>query len=150
MIERVQLAVDDSPDSLAATRLAITLTGQLHARLRAVHVSSDRLLDTTRTTATGQPWAAQDRHHPTAAILHRVTFLASAAGLDIETELLAGDIAPAVLGAARAWPADLVILGRSAQSLSGEPYVGTQARQILEFADQPVLVVPPRPHDPVR
>ena len=146
MIERVLLAVDDSPDSLAATRLAITLTGQLHARLRAVHVSPGRLLDTALATATGRPPVDQHRHHPTATILRRVTSLASAAGLDVETELLAGDIAPAVLDAARAWPADLVILGRSAQSLSGEPYVGTQARQILEFADQPVLVVPP--HDP--
>jgi nucleotide-binding universal stress UspA family protein len=142
MIERVLLAVDDSPDSLAATRLAITLTGQLHARLRAVHVSADHQLEAALTAATGRPQAV-GRHHPAEAILKRVAALATAAGLDIETELLAGDIAPAVLDAARTWPADLLILGKSARSLSGEPYVGAQTRHILEFTDRPVLVVPP-------
>jgi nucleotide-binding universal stress UspA family protein len=143
MIERVLLAVDDSPDSLAATRLAITLTGQLHARLRAVHVSADHQLEAALTAATGRPQTVQARHHPADAILKRVAALATAAGLDIETELLAGDIAPAVLDAARTWPADLLILGKSARSLSGEPYVGAQTRHILEFTDRPVLVIPP-------
>lgn len=149
MIERVLLAVDDSPDSLAATRLAITLTGQLRALLRAVHVSADHQLEAALTAATGQPQAIQRRHQPAASILKRVAALATAAGLDIETELLAGDIAPAVLDAARAWRADLLILGKSARSLSGEPYVGAQTRHILEFADRPVLVIPPA-HPPQR
>jgi nucleotide-binding universal stress UspA family protein len=143
MIERVLLAVDDSPDSLAAARLAVAIAGQLHARLRTVHVSADHVLDAAVAAATGRPGAREGRHHSAAAILMRVASLANAAGVDIETELLAGDVATAVLNAARTWPADLVILGKSARSLSGEPYVGAQTRHILEFADQPVLVVPP-------
>lgn len=145
MIERVLLAVDDSPDSLAATRLAIELAIQLHARLRAVHVSADHLLDAALAAATGRPEALAGRHSSASAVLERVTSLATAAGVDIDTELLAGDVAHAVLAAARAWAADMVIIGKSARSVSGEPYVGAQTRHILEFADQPVLVVPPPP-----
>ncbi len=142
MIERILLAVDDTRDSLAAARLAVVLAGQLHARLRVVHVSADHVLDAALAAATGRPEARQGRRDAATAILRRVASLATAADVAVETELLTGDVAPAVLSAARTWAADLVIVGKSARSLSGEPYVGAQTRHILEFADQPVLVVP--------
>lgn len=143
MIERILLAVDDSPSSFAAARVAVDLAGVVHARLRAVHVSADHLLETALEVATGRPGAVARRGHSAVAVLARVSALADAAGVPVETDLLAGDVGPAVLEAARAWKADLLIVGRSARSASGEPYVGTQTRHILEFADQPVLVVPP-------
>ncbi len=143
MIERVLLAIDDSPDSLAATRLAIELASQLSARLRAVHVTADHLLDVALAAATGRPESLAGRHASSAAVLRRAESLAAAAGVDVDTELLAGDVGHAVLAAARAWAADLLIIGKSTRSVSGEPYVGAQTRHILEFADRPVLVVPP-------
>ena len=69
--------------------------------------------------------------------------MAAAAGIAVETELLPGGVGPAVLDAARAGEADLVIVGKSARSATGEPYVGTQTRHILEFSQRPVLLVPP-------
>ena len=74
-------------------------------------------------------------------VLARVSKLAKSADVEIDTDLLSGDIGPAILDAARDWPADLVIVGKSARSASGEPYVGAQTRHVLEFASQPVLVV---------
>lgn len=146
MIERVLLAIDDSPDSLAATRLAIALAGQCHAQLRVVHVSADHLLDAALAAATGRPGALAGRQTSATALLRRVATLAAAAGVDVDTDLLLGDVGAAVLDAARSWPADLVIIGKSTRSVRGEPYVGAQTRHVLEFADQPVLVVPPPPH----
>jgi nucleotide-binding universal stress UspA family protein len=143
MIERVLLAVDDTPGSLAATRVAVAVARDLHARLRAVHVSTDHLFESALAAATGHPEVRTGRDISAAAVLGRVTTLATAAGVDAETDLLAGDIARAVLDTAHSWAADLVIVGKSARSVSGEPYVGTQTRHILEFAEQPVLVVPP-------
>ncbi len=145
MIERILLAVDDSPDSLAAARLAIELAGTLNARLRIIHVSADHLLDAAVEAASGRPAVGVRRAQSAAAILTRVAGLAEAAGVAAETNLLAGDAGPAILDAVREWQADLVVVGKSARSATGEPYVGTQTRHILEFADQPVLVVPPRP-----
>jgi nucleotide-binding universal stress UspA family protein len=148
VIERVLLAVDDSLDSLAAARLAIELAATWHLRLRAVHVSADHVLDTALEKAGGQPAAHMRRTLAAATVLARVSALAQAAGVVVETELLSGDVGPAILEAVREWPADLVIVGKSARSASGSPYVGTQTRHVLEFADQPVLVVPPPPsHD---
>jgi nucleotide-binding universal stress UspA family protein len=145
MIERVLLAVDDAPDSLAAARLAIELAAAWHVQLRAVHVSADHILDTALERASGQPAAHVRRTLAAATVLARVSALAQAAGVVVETELLSGDVGPAILDAAREWPADLVIVGKSARSASGAPYVGTQTRHVLEFADQPVLVVPAPP-----
>lgn len=145
MIERVLLVVDDTPDSLAAARLAVELTSKLHARLRAVAVSADHVLDAAIEVATSRPSVVARRGQSAAATLARVSALAGAAGVAVEADLLIGDVGPAVLDAARAWKADLVIVGRSARSTSGEPYVGAQTRHLLEFAGQPVLVVPPPP-----
>jgi len=145
VIERILLAVDDSPDSLAAARLAIELAGTLNARLRIIHVSADHLLDAAVEAASGRPAVGVRRAQSAAAILTRVAGLAEAAGVAAETNLLAGDAGPTILDAVREWQADLVVVGKSARSATGEPYVGTQTRHILEFADQPVLVVPPRP-----
>ena len=50
-----------------------------------------------------------------------------------------------VLEEARRWHADLVVVGKSARSASGDPYVGAVTRHVLEFCEQPVLVVPPPP-----
>ena len=147
MIQRVLLAVDDSPDSLAAARFAVELAGALHASLRVVHVSADHLLDEALEAASRRPAAGTRRAQAAVSILTRVAAMADKAGVAAETDLLAGDVGPAVLDAARQWPADLVIVGKSARAASGEPYVGTQTRHVLEFADQPVLVVPPRHRD---
>jgi hypothetical protein len=45
-------------------------------------------------------------------------------------------------GKARVWGADLIVLGRSNLPGPGQPYVGSHTRQVLEFAERPVPVVP--------
>ena len=142
MIKRILLAVEDSPDSLAAARVAIQLADALHAQLRAVHITSDHVLNAALEAASGRPAAEVRRAVAATTVLARVSELARAADVPVETELLEGDVGPVILNAARRCAADLVVVGRSAHFASGEPYVGTQTRHILEFADQPILVVP--------
>ena len=146
MIGRILLAVDDTPDSVAAARVAVELAAALRATLRVVHVSTDHSLDAAVLEAGGQPAVAARRAEADAAILTRAAALAADAGVEAQTELLTGDTGPAVLDAARTWPADLVVLGKSARSATGEPYIGSRTRHILEFSEQPVLIVPPRQH----
>lgn len=141
-MKRVLLAVDDSPQSLAAARVAIELSRAAHLQLRAVYVSANHILDTALEAASGRPAADVRRSLAATTVLARVAAMAEAAGVAIETELLSGDVGPAILDEARDWSADLVIVGKSIRSGRGDPYVGTQTRHVLEFADQPVLVVP--------
>jgi len=150
MIERILVAVDDTRDSLAAARVAVELAAALHAELRAVHVAVDHGLPRVVQAASDRADVDARLAEAGAAVLARVTSLAAAQGLTVRAEVLTGEIAPAILGYARTWPADLVVLGKSARSASGEPYIGTRSRHVLEFAEQPVLVVPPEKASPRR
>lgn len=150
MIERILLAVDDSADAWAAARLAAELADRLGAELRVVHVVSDHQIDALLMGGASEPDPAARRERAAASVLARVSDLARARGVPVSTRLRQGEVAREVLDEAREWPADLVIVGRSFRSVSGEPYVGRATRQILELASRPVLVVPPAHPEPSR
>lgn len=145
MISRILLAVDDTPESLAAARVAIEIARGRPTELRVVHVSADHLLDAAIQTASGAPAVAARRASADTAILRRVAALGTAAGVPTETTLLSGDTVPAVLQLVRSWSADLVVVGKSERSANHEPYVGPNARQLLEFCEVPVVVVAAQP-----
>ncbi|MGZ4595028.1 MAG: universal stress protein, partial [Actinomycetes bacterium] len=83
-----------------------------------------------------------------AALLRHVAALARREGVVVETVQLEGDPARRILEAAQRWSAELVVIGRSERSSEGPHYVGAQTRHVLEFAEQPVLVVPLQPRTP--
>lgn len=147
MMDRILLAVDDSPPALAAARLAVRLAATCGAALRAVTVVADGALDEQLAAGRGDagrlPVTAR-RAHTAHSVLRHVTGLAVAAGVSCEGVALDGEVAPCILDQARAWPADLIVVGRSDRSGAGQPYIGSQTRHVLEFAEQPVLVVPYR------
>lgn len=141
MITHIMVAVDDSRDSLAASRLAVELARGLGARLRAVHVRADHGVEAAIEAATGTPVGGR-RDAAEASLLARVAAMAEGAGVVVETVLLSGRVEAALLQAARDWGADLVVIGKSGRGAVGDPYVGSLTRHVLEFAEQPVLVAP--------
>jgi nucleotide-binding universal stress UspA family protein len=138
-MNRILLAVDDSPAGLAAARTAIRLASDTGAQLRVVHVLPDgalaRALEGSSDVDSRQAQGA-------AAVLRYVDDLARAAGVAAETRTLQGKPARTILGEAGAWKADLVVIGRAGGRHVGEHYVGSAVQRVLEFADMPVLVVP--------
>ena len=62
--------------------------------------------------------------------------------MDAEPVERYGEPAQEILQEARRWPADLVVIGRGPEPGVGGPYVGRETRIVLEYAEQPVLVVP--------
>jgi nucleotide-binding universal stress UspA family protein len=146
-LERLLLAVDDSPAALAAARMAIDLAAGWHARLRVVNVMVDghvsEALAPRRKGATDLP---ARRELAGASVLSHVLRLAEADGVHVEVSQLQGDAAQAILADAQRWRPDLLVIGLSSHDGIGTPYVGAHTRHILEFADLPVLVIPaPRP-----
>lgn len=143
MISRILLAVDDSPAALAATATAVDLAAACGATLRAVTVVADHEV-TELLRASGDRRTIQQRREGAAgSVLRHVTRTADRSAVPVETSLLAGEPAPRILDEARTWSADLIVVGRAALSGPGQPYVGGQTRHVLEFADVPVMVVPP-------
>jgi nucleotide-binding universal stress UspA family protein len=146
MTYRVLVAVDDSPAALAAARLAVRLAQECGATLRLVtvvadHAVSDRLRAELGDAATGDGLARR-RGAAADAVLRHVARQAVQAGVPVQTVQLEGEPAARVLQQASAWDADLIVVGRSDLAGTGEPYVGALTREVLEFAEQPVLVVP--------
>lgn len=143
MISRILLAVDDSPAALHAARLAIGLAERLSAALLAVNVVQDHVLSDMIAARAGDPGIMSRREFAAASVLGHVTHLAEQRGLTVETRQLEGEAARHILAVAHEWHADLVVIGKSGQRGPGEPYVGSETAHVLEFAEQPVLVVPP-------
>lgn len=140
-MQRILVAVDDSPAGLAAARVAVGLAAQLGGSLRVVHVVADGDI-TALIEASADPELNQRRTAPAAALLRHVEGMAGATGVPTETVELYGDTARLILEQARTSAADLIVIGRGLDREVGRPYVGHETRIVLEFADQPVLVVP--------
>lgn len=84
-----------------------------------------------------------------AGLISHVQAMATDAHVTLVPVEEAGQPFEVVLDQAHHWGADLIVVGRSDRRRPGTPHVGTQAEQVLEFADCPVLVVPPdRAPDP--
>ena len=143
MITRILLAVDDSPGALAAARVAVDLAARLGARLRVVNVVQDGRLAETLEAASGSPGLRERRGSAAAALLDHVGELARRSGVAVETCQLEGSPARRILDEAQAWAADLTVMARSQRRhRAGDPYVGSETAHVLEFTEQPVLVVP--------
>lgn len=147
MIHRILVAVDDSPAGLAAARVAVDLAVTCGAALRAVTVLLDGELETVLRAIEARRESRSElrarRGGGQSAVLRHVTELGRAHRLEVEAVALAGEPAPTILAEARAFSPDLVVIGRSDRRAPGQPYVGSEVRHVLEFAEQPVLVVPP-------
>ncbi|MFG1949269.1 universal stress protein [Nonomuraea sp. NPDC048826] len=147
MIEKILLAVDDSSAALKAARPAIDLDAATRAQLRVLHTVEDHVL----TDAVGRVSTARDvaRRREVAGenVLRKVVQLAHGAGVPAHTTLKGGELARCLLAETRIWQADLVIVGL-AVGTSGDAHAGEAA--IVEFADQPVLIVPDRARQGVR
>lgn len=145
MIGRILVAVDDSPAALAAVHTAIELAVCSRATLRVTHVLTDHQLSSRISESESDRPArtvAERRRAEVGSLLRHMQRLAQQAGVEAEIVVLEGEAAQEILAQARSWPADLVVVGRSGRTGAGQPYVGHETRHVLEFADQPVLVVP--------
>lgn len=140
-MDRILVAVDDSAAGLASARLAVRLAAQLGASLRLVHVVADSHV-AAALRGSGEPGLSERRSAAAEGLIRHVEGLARAAGVEAEAFELYGEPAPLILEQARSWPAQLIVIGRGLERGVGGPYVGRETRMVLEFAYQPVLVVP--------
>lgn len=142
---RILVAVDDSPAGLAAAQVAVDLAAPTGATVRFVHVIGDGELVRALQTLGHDGALATARSAAADSLLRHVAGVAERAGVPAETSSLSGEPAALLLGAAQHWDADLVVMGRSDVRGPGRPYVGSVTREVLEFSEAPVLVVPRRP-----
>ena len=128
MMNRILVAVDDSPPAMMAATVATELAKNQGADLHLVAVSEPA--------------------HPAERVLNHLAELARTAGVaTTSTATDGGHPFEVLLAVAHEWNADLIVMGRSDNRRPGAPYVGSQTEHLLEFTDLPVLVVPYPTHD---
>mgnify|MGYP001549840736 CR=1 FL=1 len=146
MIAKILLAVDDSPAGLEAARVAMTLAQLCEAEVRAVTVLLDGQLETALVGIGGGAESSEAlrarRGGGQTALLRHVVEMGRARDVLPETAPLLGRPAPAILAEARTYRPDIIVIGRSDRRAAGQPYVGSEVRHVLVFAEIPVLVVP--------
>jgi nucleotide-binding universal stress UspA family protein len=159
MIRTILVAMDDTAAALASARFAVELAHGCGATVHAIAAvppdeqgEQDEPAPAKRVdlVAPGGRTGA-DHARAASAVLNYVVRLCRGAGVPIETAIVHGEPAACILAQARHVDADVVVLGRSGLAGLGQPYIGSQTRQVLEFAERPVVVVPPsRRPEPVR
>jgi nucleotide-binding universal stress UspA family protein len=145
---RLLVAVDGSPGSLQAGRVALQLAASWHATVRALAVlgreRAERLVD--EADVSGVP-ARQRRQVALEDALAHLVRSGRDVGVAVEPILRVRPEAQpyeVILEEAERWPSDLLVVGRGSHHGIGRALLGSQAEQVLEFATLPVVVVPAR------
>lgn len=144
MYKRILVAVDGSPTSSLALQHACGLARDQKAALRVVYVVDEINinLDTPQALADFQEAARRAGR----AILEQALAEAHKAGVEADTRLLEVDtfqhrIADQVLREAKAWPADLVVLGTHGRRGLNHLLLGSVAESIVRLSPLPVLLI---------
>ncbi|TDV11375.1 universal stress protein [Paraburkholderia caballeronis] len=141
-LDRALIAIDGSPASLDALRLALAVLPP-HAQLRVVYVVD-------RSMQPGARWLNRFFEMDGVAALSAATPLLKARGAHASTEMIAtademDDVPSAILRDAKAWQADLVVTGLQGRHGRVHSLPGSVASRALRDTTCPLLVSPPRP-----
>jgi len=145
MYQRIFVPIDGSATSTQGLDEAIKLAKLTGASLRLIHVG-DAL-----TFATGfEPYAAYAKdvipimREACQKILDQGKARAEASGVKVDTLLLdslAARVSDTIIEQAKAWNADLIVIGTHGRRGVGRWLLGSDAEQIVRMAPVPVLLV---------
>ena len=141
MFEKILFATDGSRDAERALRYARDLAGRDDARVIVVHAFEPvprYVADSMRSDILA--------HHINRGreIAQDAVTKLEEAGLDVETEVLEGPPAAAILRVARAHEVDLIVMGTRGQSGLTSLLVGSVSHRVLAHSPVPVIVVTAR------
>jgi nucleotide-binding universal stress UspA family protein len=138
MFDTVVLALDGSPESLAAASYARELVGE-HGAIRAVHVREIML-----GRGGGQP--ANANEDEIVADVRRTVEELKAGGADISLEVAtaaSGGPAQVIAEIARRSSADVIVMGTRGRGQVAGLLLGSVTQRLLHLAHCPVFAVPP-------
>lgn len=145
MYERILVPVDGSPTSMRGLDEAIRVAGLTHARIRLIHV-----VDELPIALGAEAFAANAGELLTMlrqggeTILGQARAKVEAAGVPVDTVLtdtFQGRVSDQVVDQAKAWQAQLIVIGTHGRRGPGRVMMGSDAEQILRHAPVPVLLV---------
>jgi nucleotide-binding universal stress UspA family protein len=143
MTLHVLVPIDDSDPAEAA--LSFALSEHPDETITVLHVAETTSLDSYQTMTGGRSADADEaiegRTAEAEALLDRARETASDRGVEIETELIAGDPADAIPAYAEANEVDRIVIGTHGRSAASRLLVGSVAEAVIRAAPIPVTVV---------
>jgi nucleotide-binding universal stress UspA family protein len=140
------VTADDSRESLAASTAAARLAVTLDAQIRIfVVVEGDH--DGEELERGSGPDVSEHRRQAVNNLLEylrRKVVNEGVSSTRVEIMQTIGEPFREILEAARAWPADMIVMAASDQRGVRSNYIGSVTEQVIEFASCPVLVIPAR------
>lgn len=142
-MKTILVPLDFSGASAGILQTAVSLAQALNARLVLLHVlqpiiaAGDPMLDAAQIAATQ---TANDQFARTE--LARMHEQLRSQGLSVEEEIHDGPAAAAILGRARALPADLVVMGSHGHTALYDLLLGSTSHAVVKNSPCPVVIVP--------
>lgn len=134
MFDRILIAVDGSSCSRRAAAYGLGVASAYDAAVDVVHAVEPGTLEDEA--------VHRQRRERGEELLDAVTGLAGGLDVDVETQLVEGNVPASLVSHIDDHGADLVVLGRQGKGGLGERLLGSVAERVLRGTDVPVLVVP--------
>ena len=145
MYRRILVPIDGSPTAKRGLEHAIGLAKEQHARVRVLNVLDERLFVPS---VSGFPVNAdailESLRAAGRGALDDAAALARDAGVEMETSIVesAGRyVSEVILDDARAWRADLIVMGTHGRRGLNRLLMGSDAERVLRAAPVPLLLV---------
>lgn len=148
MYKRILVAVDGSPTSLRGLNEAIKIAQATGGQLKLVHVVNELVLAAEYVPAVYYEPVLVSLRDSGIKVLEQVMAVAQRAGVPCEqslVETLGGRAADEIVNQAKAWPADLIVLGTHGRRGLKRLAMGSDAEMVLRQAPVPVLMVRDQP-----
>jgi len=150
MFRRILVPVDGSAASTLGLRHAIGLARDQRARLRVLNVLDDMIVAPRADDypAADMTVLIKSMKDTGRKALEQAAALASSAGLKAETLMVESRsryVSDVILDHARAWRADVVVMGTHGRRGLKRLLLGSDAERVLREAPVPVLLVRTRP-----
>jgi nucleotide-binding universal stress UspA family protein len=157
MLQKILVAIGDSPDSEQIFSAGLTLAQQLDAELLLLHVLDPLVphgLSTVASPLVGgvlpmindveidryiKAWKEYERQ----GIERLQIYVARAKDGRVKAELLQnyGDSGPLICEAAKNWSAEVILMGRNQKSMLSEAFLGSTSNYVLHHAACSVMVI---------
>jgi nucleotide-binding universal stress UspA family protein len=157
MLQKILLAIGDSPDSAQILESGLTLAEKLGAEILILHVLDPLvphglitinnslgggLLPIVNDLAIEQYIAAWNEYERKGIDrLQAYAAQAKARGVKAETLQNYGDSGPLICEAAKNWSADAIVMGRNQKSMMSEIFLGSTSNYVVHHASCSVMVI---------
>jgi nucleotide-binding universal stress UspA family protein len=145
MYEHILVAIDGSSTSAKALDEAIQLARQLKSKLRLLHVVDTAMIDVDNGGLLSMPEVTASLREGGSRLLKKSVAHAEAAGIVAESQLLETQgvtrVATEIVEDAKAWPADLIMLGTHGRRGFAHLLLGSIAEDVVRMATVPVLLI---------